>query len=387
MKKLIDFLIIFLLSFLIINLFTKKENTIVQEKKVSFEVSSQSYNIPASVILKIKNNTSSWIIINTCKDIIINNSWENIKFEDSFCKDLNIKSSETFDLKYSSEYEKFKKTWDYNFKINFDNKENIVSFKIENKWTISKIFSAFFYQPVYNLVVFLINIFWMSLGWGIIVVTIIIKLVLLWPQHKMMVSQKKLQNIQPKIKKLQEEHKWNQQVLWMKLMELYKTEKVNPMWSCWFLVIQMPILLVIYNIILSIKDVSNHYYLYSFLSNFDFLAVSYNFFWLNLLWTWWISWIILALLVWLVQFLQVKFSLSNNKKNDKEVVLEKKQWENSYSQFMPDPEMMNKFMLYGMPAMVWVFTYSIIAWVWVYWLISTTFMIFQQLIVNKILKK
>jgi len=59
MKKLIDFLIIFLLSFLIINLFTKKENTIVQEKKVSFEVSSQSYNIPASIILKIKNNTSS----------------------------------------------------------------------------------------------------------------------------------------------------------------------------------------------------------------------------------------------------------------------------------------------------------------------------------------
>jgi len=47
----------------------------------------------------------------------------------------------------------------------------------------------------------------MSLGWGIIVVTIIIKLVLLWPQHKMMVSQKKLQNIQPKIKKIQEENK------------------------------------------------------------------------------------------------------------------------------------------------------------------------------------
>jgi len=28
---------------------------------------------------------------------------------------------------------------------------------------------------------------------------------------------------------------------------------------------------------------------------------------------------------------------------------------------MPDPEMMNKFMLYGMPAMVGVFTYTIIA--------------------------
>jgi membrane protein insertase Oxa1/YidC/SpoIIIJ len=36
---------------------------------------------------------------------------------------------------------------------------------------------------------------------------VIIRIVLLWPQHKMMVSQKKLQGIQPKIKKIQEENK------------------------------------------------------------------------------------------------------------------------------------------------------------------------------------
>jgi membrane protein insertase Oxa1/YidC/SpoIIIJ len=54
---------------------------------------------------------------------------------------------------------------------------------------------------------------------------------------------------------------------------------------------------------------------------------------------------------------------------------------------MPDPEMMNKFMLYGMPAMVGVFTYTLIAWVGIYWGTSTLFMVFQQLFVNKILKK
>lgn len=387
MKKLIDFLIIFLLSFLIINLFTKKENTVVQEKKVLFEVSSQSYNIPASVILKIKNNTSSWITLNTCRDIVINSSWENIKFEDSFCKDLNIKSSETFDLKYSNEYEKFKKAWDYNFKINLDNKETIVSFKVENKWTISKIFSAFFYQPVYNLVIFLIKNFWMSLGWWIIVVTVIIKLVLLWPQHKMMVSQKKLQNIQPKIKKIQEENKWNQQAIWLKLMELYKEEKVNPMWSCWFMLIQMPILIVIYNIILSIKDPSNYYYIYSFFWNFNLDKIDNNFFWIDLLAGWWSVWILLALFVAIVQFIQVKLSLSANKIKNENLVLEKKPWESSYNSMMPDPEMMNKFMLYWMPTMVWVFTYSLMAWVGIYWAMSTIFMIFQQLIVNKITKK
>ncbi|MBT3727342.1 hypothetical protein HOG21_06930 [bacterium] len=38
-------------------------------------------------------------------------------------------------------------------------------------------------------------------------ITIIIRLVLLYPQHKMMLSQKKLQAVQPKVKKIQEEFK------------------------------------------------------------------------------------------------------------------------------------------------------------------------------------
>jgi membrane protein insertase Oxa1/YidC/SpoIIIJ len=69
----------------------------------------------------------------------------------------------------------------------------------------------------------------------------------------------------------------------MKLMELYKTEKVNPMGSIGFLLIQMPILLVMYNIILNIKDPANFYYLYTVLSGFDLAAVSYNFLGLELL--------------------------------------------------------------------------------------------------------
>jgi membrane protein insertase Oxa1/YidC/SpoIIIJ len=84
----------------------------------------------------------------------------------------------------------------------------------------------------------------------------------------------------------------------------------------------------------------------------------------------------------------VKLSLADKNKNiDKKwVVLEKKKWDDSYSQFMPDPEMMNKFMLYWMPAMVWVFTYTLFAWVGIYWWVSTLFMLVQQLIVNKKIK-
>jgi len=149
----------------------------------------------------------------------------------------------------------------------------------------------------------------------------------------------------------------------------------------------MPILLVIYNIILSIKDPSNLYHLYEFLSGFALPSMSSNFFGIDLLAKWGITWIILAICVWFIQFVQIKLSLADKKIVPTKVVLEKKKDTNSYSQLMPDPEMMNKFMLYGMPSMVAVFTFTLFAWVWIYWGMSTLFMVFQQLIVNKILKK
>lgn len=75
------------------------------------------------------------------------------------------------------------------------------------------------------------------------------------------------------------------------------------------------------------------------------------------------------------------------KKEKGEVVLEKKQGEEGYNSMMPDPEMMNKFMLFGMPVMVGIFTFTLPAGIGVYWGVSTCFAIFQQLFVNKIIKK
>jgi len=174
-------------------------------------------------------------------------------------------------------------------------------------------------------------------------------------------------------------------------MALYKKEKVNPMGSCGFLLIQMPIILVIYNIILNIESPTNPFYLYGFHSWFDMIDMSSTFFGIDLLAAWWVVGIFLAAFIWFIQFIQIKLSLSFNKKNSDEkkkgVVLEKKKWATDYSSMMPDPEMMNKFMLYGMPWMVAVFTYTLFAWVGLYWWISTLFAILQQIIVNKLVYK
>lgn len=358
-----------------------------QAQTILFESREKDYTIPPSVWLKILNNTQSDLAFHSCDDIAINYAGQDIDFvyQDDFCKNITLTSWEEYIIDYNDYYETFWSSWDYSFRASFGEKEYISVFRIENPGTIRKLFTALFYAPIYNLLVFFTSFFGSSLWYGIIAITIALRLLLIYPQHKMMLAQRKLQAIQPKIKEIQKQYKGQQQVLGMKLMELYKKEKVNPMGSIGFLLIQMPILLVVYNIILHIKDPSNFYYLYAVLSSFDLDAVSYSFFGLELLWSWGVKWAILAVSVWVIQFIQIKLSLVHKENEEKKsgVVLEKKKWEKDYNQFMPDPNMMNKFMLYGMPAMVVVFTYNLFAWVGLYWWISTLFMIFQQLIVNK----
>lgn len=385
MKKILDILIIVLLTILVMNLFTNKSEQ-TATGNILFESIDNNYTIPASVWLKIQNKTDKDVTFNTCNDVHINYAGQDLIFDKSenFCKDVSVEPGSTQAIDYNDYYKEFLISGSYTFKWSIEEKEYISQFDIENPGTIRKLFTTIFYAPIYNLLVFLTSLLSNSLWYWIIAITIFLRLLLIYPQHKMMVSQKKLQAIQPKIKEIQQKYKWQQQVLGMKLMELYKTEKVNPMGSIGFLLIQMPILLVMYNIILNIKDPANFYYLYTVLSGFDLAAVSYNFLGLELLESWGLKGAILAVSVWVIQFIQIKLSLANKKSDEKKwVVLEKKKWDTGYNQFMPDPNMMNKFMLYGMPAMVVVFTYNLFAWVGLYWWISTLFMLFQQLIVNK----
>ncbi len=383
MKKFLDILLIVLLTMLVVNLFSS-DNKSKMNNTLLFEFSDNSYTVPASVWVDVFNWTNKTITFNTCDDIKIKHVWEDLVFDKDFCQDISLESWTETKVDYASQYSKFESVWKYNLSVDYKEKEYFDQLELEHSGGFKKLFVWLFYAPIYNLMIFLLDMFSWSFGWAIVMITVIIRIVLLYPQHKMMVSQKKLQAIQPKVKQIQEQYKGQQQILWMKLMELYKKEKVNPMWSCGFLLIQMPILLVIYNIILSIKDPSNFFYTYSFLSDFSLSSIEYNFFWLDLLAAGWLAWLILAIVVAWIQFVQIKLSLAwKQADTTKWVVLEKKKWQDGYNSMMPDPEMMNKFMLYWMPAMVAVFTYVLFAWVWIYWGISTLFMLIQQYVVNK----
>lgn len=384
--KLLNLLLIFLLIFLSINLFSKKET----ENKLSNTIKLEtvdSYTVPASVKIDIKNETLTGFTFNTCNDFNIKKDSLIIKTND--CKDITLKPTESYQLDFSKDFSKFNEVGKYYVNLKKDNIDIISQFEVSHRWFFGKFFIFFFYAPIYNLMAFLLEVTGYSLGWAIIIITIIIRLILLIPQHKMMVSQRKMQVIQPKIKNIQEKHKWNHQMLGVELMKLYKDEKVNPMWSCWLLLIQMPILIVIYQVIIWIQATSNTYYLYSILGDYNMSQINAQFFGIDLFGIGGINGVVLALTIWALQFIQVKLSMIYNEQSKPKwwVVLEKKKDANSYSEFMPDPEMLNKFMLYGMPIMIAFVTYTFFAWVWLYWGIGTIFMILQQLFVNKILKK
>jgi len=83
-------------------------------------------------------------------------------------------------------------------------------------------------------------------GFAIIVLTIIIRVVLYPLMQKQMVSMREMQKIQPLMKAIQSKFKNDKERLNKELMALYKVHKVNPMSGCLPLLIQMPILILLF---------------------------------------------------------------------------------------------------------------------------------------------
>ena len=83
-------------------------------------------------------------------------------------------------------------------------------------------------------------------GLAIIILTVIIKILLYPLTKKQFESMKGMQEIAPKLKKLQEKHKDNPQLLQQKMLQLYQEAGVNPLAGCLPMLIQMPILMALY---------------------------------------------------------------------------------------------------------------------------------------------
>ena len=122
--------------------------------------------------------------------------------------------------------------------------------------------------PIFNLLVFLYNVLpGADIGFAIIALTVLIKLIL-WPfMSQSLKSQKAMQELQPKIEELKAKHADNKEALAKAMMELYQNEKVNPLASCLPLLIQLPVLIALYRVLLAGFGSETLAELYPFVTN------------------------------------------------------------------------------------------------------------------------
>lgn len=109
-------------------------------------------------------------------------------------------------------------------------------------------FTTLIVQPIFNLLVLIYALLpGHNFGLAIIIFTVVVRL-LLWPLMKKQLHQTKvMRKLQPELKRIKKEAKGDRQKESVMVMALYKEHGVNPFGSLGVLVIQLPILIALYD--------------------------------------------------------------------------------------------------------------------------------------------
>lgn len=243
------------------------------------------------------------------------------------------------------------------------------------------IWNEVFFKPIYNILIWIVSMLpGHNLGWAIVILTILIRVLLYIPTYKALRAQTNMQELQPKIQDLRKKYKNDQQKLSEETLKLYKENGVNPCGSCLPIIIQMPILIAVFQVLRIGATSDTSEYLYTFLQNFDYNMVVHSFYWVSDLTV--PEKLILPILVGLTQFISMWLMQHHSKKNNLQSQKKSKKKQN-----IPDPakemEMATKMMTYVLPFMVAWFAYQYPAGLALYWFVSTLFGIGQQFLLQR----
>jgi YidC/Oxa1 family membrane protein insertase len=225
------------------------------------------------------------------------------------------------------------------------------------------LFNTIFYQPLFNLLVWFYNVIpGHDIGVAIVLLTILIKFILYPFSLQAIRAQKALAELQPKMDELKVKYKGQKEEMSKAMMNLYKENKVNPLSSCFPVLIQLPFLIAVYRVFihgLSSQGLEN---LYSFISNPGYInAVSMGFLDLSK------PNIILAILAGAAQFWQAKMM-----PRAKPVI----KTPGSKDEGMA--AMMNKQMMYFMPVITVFIGATLPGGLTFYWFLTTLLTAVQQ---------
>lgn len=231
---------------------------------------------------------------------------------------------------------------------------------------MGEFFHTILYVPIFNLLVFFYEMLpGADIGFAIIALTVLIKLIL-WPfMSQSLKSQKALQELQPKIEELKSKHGTDKEALAKAMMELYQKEKVNPLASCLPLLIQLPILIALYRVLLGGFGAETLTELYPFVAN----PGSINHVFLGVI-DLSVSSLYLAILAGYFQFFQTRMLMA--KRPPKQVAGKKGAFDETMLASM------NKSMLMFMPAITVVIGATLPAGLTLYWVTVNIVSILQQ---------
>lgn len=234
---------------------------------------------------------------------------------------------------------------------------------------IKEFFKVILYKPLFNLLVFFA---WLvpghSIGWAIILLTILVKILLWKLQNKSLRAPLQMRAHQDELRDLQERYKDDRAAQGQAVLAFYKEKGINPLSGCLPLLIQLPVILILYRVFIAGLHQSRLDLLYPFTPHVETLNTM--FFGIDLArpehW-------FLPIIAALSQLLQSRHYAKLTQGTG-----------------TPNPTdagaMMNKQMIYLFPVFTFFVARSLPAGLAVYWTMSTLFQFIQQYYIARTFK-
>lgn len=225
--------------------------------------------------------------------------------------------------------------------------------------------NTFIYKPILNILILLLSYVTMGdLGFAVVLLTIIVKVILYPLSKKAITSQIDMANIQADLAKIKEK-KLTKEEEARETFALYKEKKVNPFSGCLVMLIQIPIIFGLYFVFLKGLNVDPSK-LYSFVQ----VPVNINTMFLGILDLTKTHSIWIAIITGLTQFIQVYISPTQK--------IQAKTTVNQKGLSADIQKSMQTQMKYVFPIIIAFITYRIQAAVGLYWIVNNIITIFQE---------
>lgn len=222
-------------------------------------------------------------------------------------------------------------------------------------------------EKILKFVLELLNKLIHNWGVSIIIMTIILKVIMFPISKKQSMSSLKMQDLQPKLKAIQDKYKNDQQKLQQETSKLYQQAGYNPASGCLPMLFQFLVLFAMYNLFNNYFEFRGAMFIPGWIPDLSTgdVVKTFNF---NI-----------PLIGNQLRLLPVIYVATQ--------LLSGKITQYGQTTAPGQSQATMKFMMYGMPLMFFFMFYNAPAGLLLYWLTSNVLQIFQQLIINKMMKE